>query len=97
MKMVEYFDTICLKAEAEDNKEKWLRAAAVALLIADRKNAKHLAAYWAEEAVGCIAEADPKVAEEEFDKLLYCPAWEARDEVTALFERKYFPIAEALP
>lgn len=97
MKLVDYFDDLCTDAEAEGNKEMWIRAAAVALLIAARKNAKHLAAYWAEEAVGCIAEADAAAAAEEFDKLLYLPEWEAREEVLRLFERKYFPIAEVLP
>ena len=94
MKLVDYFDALCTDAEAEGNKEMWIRAAAVALVIAARKNSKRLAAYWAEEAVGCIAEADPKVAEEEFDKLLYYEPWRAREEVINLFERKYFTLDE---
>lgn len=94
MKLVDIHDTLCLDAEAEDNKDKWLRAAAVALIIADRKNSKRLATYWVEEAIGCIAEADPEAVEEEFDKILYRPAWQAREEVINLFERKYFTLDE---
>ena len=95
MGLVDVFDDLCLDAEAEGNRDLWLRAAATALQIAHRKSSKRRASHWTEEAVQCIASADPE-AEEEFESLLQYSTWRALDEVTELFEKKYFPIDEVL-
>ena len=95
MGMVDIFEDLCLDAEAKNDKKLWLKAAAAALIVASRKTAKARAAYWTEEAVRCIASADPE-AEEEFESLLQYSVWRALDEVTELFERKYFTLDEVL-
>ncbi|NLM38404.1 MAG: hypothetical protein GX202_09810 [Firmicutes bacterium] len=95
MGMVDIFEDLCLDAEAEGNRDLWLKAAAAALIIALRKTAKARAAYWTEEAVRCIASADPE-AEEEFQGLLQYSPWRALDEVVEAFERKYFTLDEVL-
>src|SRR5690606_37260397 len=95
MGLGDVYESLLLDAEKEGNRDMWLRAAATALTIAPRKTAKALAAYWTEEAVRCIARADPE-AEEEFERLLQYSVWRALDEVTELFERKYVTLDEVL-
>ena len=95
MGLIEYYEDLRLDAEAEGNKDIWVKAAAAALAIALRKSSKARAAYWTKEAVRCIASADPEVADE-FQELLRYSVWRARDEVTELFERKYFPVKKVL-
>ena len=96
MGLIEYYEDLCLDAEAEGNRETWIKAAAAALIIALRKDAKARAAYWTEEAVRCIASADPK-AEEEFRSLLQYSPWRALDEVTELFENRYGDLFDLVP
>lgn len=95
MGLIEYYEDLRLDAEAEGNKDIWVKAAAAALAIALRKSSKARAAYWTREAVRCIASADPE-AEEEFQGLLQYSPWRARDEVVEAFERKYFPVKKIL-
>lgn len=94
MGLIDTYEDLLLDAEKEGKKEIFLRAAAVALQIAHRKTSKRRASHWTEEAVRCIASADPEAAEEEFQGLLQYSPWRALDEVTELFERKYFCIDE---
>ena len=93
MKMIDIFEDILIDAQEDGDREKWLKAGAVALKIATRKHSKKLAEAWTAEAVDCIAEADPE-AEEEFDDLFQYSVWKTREEVINLFERKYFPLDE---
>lgn len=95
MGMEDLYEDLLLDAEKKGNRDLWLRAAATALQIALRKTSKRRASHWTEEAVRCIASADPE-AEEEFEDLLRYSVWRALDEVTELFERKYFCIDEVL-
>ncbi len=93
MKMIDVFEDILIDAQADGDREKWLKAGAVALKIASRKHSKKLAEAWTAEAVDCIAEADPE-SEKEFDNLFKYSVWKTREEVINLFERKYFPLDE---
>lgn len=93
MKLVDIFENIIIDAQTDRDKNKWLKASAVALKIANRKNSKKLAEAWTAEAVDCIAEAD-KEAEKEFDNLFRYSVWKTREEVINLFERKYFNLDE---
>lgn len=93
MKLVDIFEDILIDAQEDGDREKWLKASALALKIASRRHSKRLAEAWTAEAVDCIAEADPE-SEEEFDELFQYSVWKAREEVINLFERKYFPLEE---
>jgi hypothetical protein len=93
MKLVDIFENIIIDAQEDGDREKWLKAAAVALKIASRKHSKRLAEAWTAEAVDCIAEADPE-SEKEFDNLFKYSVWKTREEVINLFERKYLPLDE---
>lgn len=93
MKLVDIFENIIIDAQEDGDREKWLKASAVALKIASRKHSKKLAEAWTAEAVDCIAEADP-ASEEEFDDLFRYSVWKTREEVINLFQKKYFPLDE---
>lgn len=93
MKMIDIFENIYIEAQEDGDREKWLKAAAVALKIANRKNSKKLAEAWTAEAVDCIAEADPE-SEKEFDDLFQYSVWKTREEVINLFQKKYFNLDE---
>src|SRR5690606_10938767 len=96
MGLIEYYEDLRLDAEAEGNKDIWVKAAAAALAIALRKSSKARAAYWTEEAVSCIASGDPKAAGE-FQQLLHYSTWRALDEIVELFENRYGDLFGLVP
>ena len=91
MGMVDYYDDLRRDAEKEKgDKETWIKAAAAALVIASRKDAKARVAYWTEEAAECMLHADPDPSREEvLEDLLYYSPWRSFDEAWKAFEGRY--------
>jgi len=107
MGMVDYYEDLRKDAEVLEKgaapkdgsaKETWIKAAAAALVIASRKDAKARVAYWTEEAVECMLHADPDPSREEVleDLLEYSP-WRALEEVWKVFEDLYGDPFEMVP
>jgi hypothetical protein len=72
-----------------------LKAAAVALLIAERKFARRRILAWVETAADHIMEEDPSTSKTIQRILKYSPS-RALDEMISFFEGEYFPLEKAL-
>ena len=94
MGMIDLYEDLLLDAEAEGNRDLWLRPLQRPC-NSPPEDFEEEGAYWTEEAVRCITSADPE-AEEEFQGLLRYSVWRALDEVVEAFERKYFTLDEVL-
>ena len=91
MGMIDLYEDLRRDAEVqgkEGGKETWIRAAAAALVIASRKDAKARVAYWTEEAAECMIHASPE-SEEVLEDLLWYSPHRSFDEAWKAFEDRY--------